>query len=82
MMAALLFYAFATGIFSSRKIKQATYDSVASRFVAVNTHPDDDTIAPNRRRLLKELKTLFTQILLVAHDMVLIKLGSISLNRT
>ena len=27
MMAALLFYAYATGVFSSRKIEQATYDS-------------------------------------------------------
>ncbi|MBU0649547.1 IS1182 family transposase [Patescibacteria group bacterium] len=82
MMAALLFYAYATGVFSSRKIEQATYDSVAFRYVAVNTHPDHDTIATFRRRFLKELKALFTQILLVAHEMGVMKLGSVSLDGT
>lgn len=82
MMTALLFYAYATGVFSSRKIEQATYDSVAFRYIAVNTHPDHDTIATFRRRFLKELKALFTQILLVAHEMGLMKLGSVSLDGT
>jgi transposase len=68
MMTALLFYSYATGVFSSRKIEQGTYDSVALRYVAVNMHPDHDTIATFRRRFLKELKVLFTQILLVAHE--------------
>ncbi len=80
MMTALLFYAYATGVFSSRKIEQATYDSVAFRYIAVNTHPDHDTIASFRKRFLKELKALFTQILLVAHEMGLMKLGSVSLD--
>lgn len=82
MMTALLFYSYATGVFSSRKIEQGTYDSVALRYVAVNTHPDHDTIATFRRRFLKELKALFTQILLVAHEMGLMKLGSVSLDGT
>lgn len=82
MMTALIFYAYATGVFSSRKIEQATYDSVAFRYIAVNTHPDHDTIATFRRRFLKELKALFTQILLVAHEMGVMKLGSVSLDGT
>jgi transposase len=82
MMTALLFYAYATGLFSSRKIEKATYDSVAFRYVAVNTHPDHDTIAGFRRRFLKELKALFTQILLLAHEMGLVKLGAVSLDGT
>jgi transposase len=82
MMTALLFYSYATGVFSSRKIEQGTYDSVALRYVAVNTHPDHDTIATFRRRFLKELKFLFTQILLVAHEMGLMKLGSVSVDGT
>ncbi|MBW1803387.1 MAG: IS1182 family transposase [Deltaproteobacteria bacterium] len=82
MMVALLFYAYATGVFSSRKIERATYDSVAFRFIAVNTHPDHDTIASFRRRFLKELKALFVQILLIAHEMGVLKLGSVSLDGT
>lgn len=82
MMPAFLFYAYAMGVFSSRKIEQATYDSVAFRYVAVNTPPDHDTIASFRKRLLNELKALFTQILVIAHRMVVLKLGSVSLDGT
>jgi transposase len=53
MMVALLFYAYATGVFFSRKIERATYDSVAFRYIAVNTHPDHDTTASFRKRFLK-----------------------------
>ena len=82
MMVALLFYAYATGVFSSRKIERATYDSVAFRYIAANTHPDHDTIASFRKRFLKELKALFVQILLIAHEMEVLKLGSVSLDGT
>ena len=82
MMVALLFYAYATGVFSSRKIERSTYDSVAFRYIAANTHPDHDTIASFRKRFLKELKSLFVQILLVAHEMGVLKLGSVSLDGT
>lgn len=82
MMVALLFYGYATGVFSSRKIERATYDSVAFRYIAVNTHPDHDTIASFRKRFLKELKALFVQILLIAHEMGVLKLGSVSLDGT
>ena len=46
----LLVYGYATGVPSSRKIERATYDSVAFRYIAANTHPDHDTLATFRRR--------------------------------
>ncbi len=55
MMIALLFYGYATGVFSSRKIERSTHDSVAFRYIAGNTHPDHDTIATFRRRFLPHL---------------------------
>jgi transposase len=55
----LLIYGYASGVHSSRKIERATYDSVAFRFVAANTHPDHDTLATFRRRFLKEVEVLF-----------------------
>src|SRR3990167_8512101 len=39
---ALLVYGYATGIYSSRKIERATYDSIAFRYIAANTHPDHE----------------------------------------
>ena len=80
MLLALLFYGYATGVMSSRKLEQATYDSLAFRYIAANTHPDHDTIANFRKRFLKQLEPLFVQILLVARMMGIFKLGKISLD--
>ena len=82
ILLSLLFYGYATGVFSSRKIEKATYDSVAFRFISANTHPDHDTIATFRKRFLEQLKPLFTQILMFAHEMGLLKLGKVSLDGT
>ena len=82
MLLALLFYGYATGIFSSRKLERATYDSVAFRYIAANDHPDHDTIATFRKRFLPELAALFTQILLIAQQIGVLKLGKVSLDGT
>jgi transposase len=75
-------YGYASGVHSSRKIERATYDSVAFRYVAANTHPDHDTLATFRRRLLKEIEALFVQVLVLAREMKLLKLGHIALDGT
>lgn len=80
MLLALLFYGYATGVFSSRKLEAATYDSIAMRFICANTHPDHDTIATFRRRFLPELEPLFTAILTLAGEMGLLRLGTVSLD--
>jgi transposase len=80
MLLALLFYGYATGVFSSRQLERCTYDSVAFRFVAANAHPDHDTIATFRRRFLPQLRELFVQILQIAHQMNVLKLGGVSLD--
>lgn len=78
----LLFYGYATGVFSSRKLEAASYDSVAFRYVTGDTHPDHDTIAAFRRRFIKELKSLFLQVLQIAQEMGCLKLGKVSLDGT
>jgi transposase len=80
VLLALLVYGYATGVFSSRKIERATYDSVAFRFLAANTHPDHDTLATFRKRFLPELEDLFVQVLSIAQTMKLLQLGQISLD--
>ena len=82
ILLALLFYGYATGVFSSRKLEKATYDSVAFRFISVNEHPDHDTISNFRSRFLPELGPLFVQILQIAQEAGLLKLGTISLDGT
>lgn len=63
VLLALLVYGYATGVFSSRKLERATYDSVAFRFIAANTHPDHDTLANFRQQVLVTLEDLFVQVL-------------------
>jgi hypothetical protein len=63
-------------------LERATYDSVAFRFIAANDHPDHDTIATFRRRFLGEIEGLFVQVLLLAREMGMLKLGTIGLDGT
>ncbi len=82
MLLGLVVYGYATGIFSSRKLERATYDSVAFRFIAANDHPDHDTIASFRRRFLAEIGTLFVGVLLLAREMGMLQLGTVALDGT
>ncbi|BCH30453.1 hypothetical protein MesoLjLc_23830 [Mesorhizobium sp. L-8-10] len=78
----LLVYGYATGVFSSRKLERATYDSVAFRFIAANDHPDHDTIAAFRRRFLGDIERLFTEVLVLAREAGMLKLGTVALDGT
>ncbi|MCP5012427.1 MAG: transposase [Aestuariibacter sp.] len=76
----LLFYGYATGVFSSRKLEKATYEVIPFRFIAGDMHPDHDTIATFRKQFLAELKELFIQVLLIAQAMGRLQLGNVSLD--
>jgi transposase len=78
----LLVYGYATKVFSSRQLERATYDSVAFRFIAANDHPDHDTIATFRRRFLAEIEGLFVQVLMLAREAGVLKLGTVALDGT
>ena len=80
LLLGLLFYGYVTGVFSSRKIEKATYESMPFRFLAGGWHPDHDTIAHFRKTFLPEITDLFAQVLVVAHELGLLKLGPISLD--
>jgi transposase len=78
LLLGILVYGSATGVFSSRKLERATYDSVAFRFIAANQHPDHDTIAAFRRRFLPEIEGLFVQVLAVAREMGVLRMGTVA----
>jgi hypothetical protein len=82
LLLGLIIYGYATGVFSSRKLERATYDSVAFRFIAANEHPDHDTLAAFRRRFLAQIEALFVQVLGVAREMGVLKLGTVALDGT
>ncbi len=82
LLLGIIVYGYATGVFSSRKLERATFDSVAFRFIAANEHPDHDTIAAFRRRFLPQIEGLFVQVLGVAREMGVLKLGTVALDGT
>ena len=82
LMLSLLFHGYSTGVFSSRQLEKATYDSIAFRFICANEHPDHDSINAFRKRFQKEISALFVQILLIAKESSFLKMGTISLDGT
>jgi transposase len=78
----LLIYGYATGVCSSRAIERGTYDSVAFRYVAANTHPDHDTINTFRKEFWDDIESVFAQVLRIAAGMGVLKLGVVSLDGT
>jgi len=82
VMLGLLIYGYATGVYSSRRIEAATYESIAFRYIGANTQPDHDSLCTFRKRFAKEIEALFVQVLGIARQMKLLKLGTIALDGT
>ncbi len=82
MMLALLIYCYANGIFSSRKIERATHRDVAVRYLSAGTHPDHDTICKFRRENFKAFSEAFVDVLELARELKILKLGNVSLDGT
>jgi transposase len=82
LMLALLIYCYANGLFSSRRIERATYRDIGARFIAANTHPDHDTIAAFRRTNKAAFEAAFVDLLLLARETGVLKLGMVSIDGT
>jgi transposase len=82
LMLALLVYCYANGVFSSRRIERATYRDIGARFIAANTHPDHDTIATFRGINKAAFEAAFLDVLLLARESGLLKLGTVSIDGT
>ena len=82
LMLALLIYSYANGIFSSRRIERATHRDIGVRYVAANLHPDHDTIAAFRRANRAAFEAAFLQVLLLARETGLLRLGTVSIDGT
>lgn len=83
MMLALLIYCYANGIFGSRRIERATYRDVSVRYLCAGEHhPDHDTICTFRRRNFEAVAGAFVDVLELARELRLLKLGCVSLDGT
>lgn len=82
MMLALLVYCYANGVFSSRRIERATFRDIAVRYLTGDTHPDHDTICAFRRDNGELIEEAFRQVLRLARQMGLLKLGTVAVDGT
>ncbi len=77
-----MFYGYAKGIFSRRKIERATYELIPVLYLTGGLHPDHDSINTFRQRFLPQFERLFVQVLLIAHALGVVKRGEVSLDGT
>jgi transposase len=82
MMVKVLIYGYACGVFSSRKIASKLHEDVAFRVLAAGNFPAHRTIRDFRAFHLKELSELFVQVVRLAREMGLVKLGTIAVDGT
>ena len=82
MMLKLLFYAYSTGVTSSREMERRCHLDVAFAWLSANNAPDYRSISRFRRRHLEALDDLFTQVLLLCGEAGLVKLGRVALDGT
>ena len=80
MMVTLLFYSYCVGVFSSRKIAAASERNLAFQAIVGSQRPDFRTISDFRKLHLQGLADLFVQILQIAGEMGLVKLGNLALD--
>ena len=82
MMVKVVVYGYATGVFSSRKIARKLHEDVAFRVLAAGNFPKHRTICDFRALHLKELAHLFVQVVQLARECGLVKLGTIAVDGT
>ena len=82
MMVKVLIYGYASGVFSSRKNARKLHEDVAFRVLAAGNFPAHRTIRDFRAFHLKELSDLFVQVVRLAREMGLVKLGTIAVDGT
>src|SRR6478609_6833039 len=82
MMVSLLIYAYAHGVFSSRRIEQLTYENLSVRYLCANTHPDHDTIAKFRRENGALFQDCMRTIILLGQELGMVQLGILAVDGT
>jgi transposase len=82
MMVKVLVYGYATGVFSSRKIERRLHEDLAFRMLGAGNFPRHRTIRDFRALHLKELADLFVQVVKLAQEMGLVKLGTVAIDGT
>ena len=82
MLIKVLLYGYSSGVFSSRRIEKKIYEDVAFRMLAAGNFPSYRTIARFRKENLKAFSDVFTQVVAIAQEAGLVKLGLVAIDGT
>ena len=82
MMVKVLVYGYATGVFSSRKMERRLHEDLAFRMLGAGNFPKHRTIRDFRALHLLKLGDLFVQVVKLAQEMGLVKLGTVAIDGT
>ncbi|MGS0756634.1 IS1182 family transposase [Roseateles sp. GG27B] len=82
MMVKLLVYGYATGVFSSRQMQRKLHEDLAFRMLGADNFPKHRTIRDFRALHLTELSELFVQLVSLARELGLVKLGTVTVDGT
>jgi transposase len=82
MMVCLLLYAYCVGVFSSRKIALACERNLAFLAIVGQDRPDFRTISDFRKLHLEAFKDVFVQVVRLAAEAGLVKLGNVATDGT
>ena len=82
MMVKVLLYAYATGVFSSRRVARKLEEDVAFRVLAAGNFPQHRTLCEFRRRHLADFQALFVEVVRLAQELSLARFGKLSVDGT
>jgi transposase len=82
MMLKLLIYSYCSGIFSSRKVATGLVDLVPLRYLAAGNVPSHRTIARFRQEYHQQFQGLFVQVVRIAMEAGLVKMGTLAIDGT
>ena len=80
MMLKILIYGYATGVFSSRRLARKLHEDVAFRVLSASNFPAHRTISEFRKRHLGDFESIFVQVLRIASEVGLVKLGTVAVD--
>ncbi len=82
MLVSVWLYAYALGMTSSRRLEQRIREDLAFRYLAAGATPDHWTLNDFRRRQARALNDVFTQVVELARQAKLGKLGHVAIDST
>jgi len=82
LMLKVWLYAYMLGVTSARRLEQRIQEDLAFRYLAGGARPDNWALSAFRRRHVRGLNDVFTQVLEVARNLGMVSVGHVAIDST